>query len=741
MKFTPIFILLLIFAVVVYWLGVFVFARNRRKSGNQIFLVLSTAMTSWILASALADVLLNERAALWAARLAIVGPFVFSTFFYFFAYAFPSEQPVPRPMRWLGWTTLLITIIAFPTTLNIEKFTLQEWGADYSPGYLYTFLLLHFVIFVGGGIRQLRRTYKTVSGQARAQVRLVLVGIFSVLGIGVITNLLLPFAGYARASVFGPAGSLFFISFTTYAIVRHRLLDSRIALKKAFLQVAMSLTILLATLTVVFIAAALLDIPIQDFTLVYIGSLALAAALLFVNPLNQFFERLANRYFFTSLYNYQATLEELARQLTSVIDLKKVIDLIVGSIMQTMGLDRAGVLLLSGEKNSKRYAVAKVVGFNEQNGISLVRNNFLVQWLEQNRKLIVVEELSWLIEETVGSAERSQLMRLKTNMGKIEASMCLPLFSKDQLIGIIVLGNKVTGEAYTSEDLRLLQSIANQAAVAIQNAHLYGQVQEFNVTLEQKVREQTKDIAEKNQRLQDLIKMKSEFLSIASHQLRTPLTAIRGLLAMQADGDFDKLPKEEVKNEQKHMLDSANRLSNIVNDLLKAMELEGGNLNFAFEQIQLEDLLKSVIEDLQPNYDKKGLSLTLNVPNPPLPKVEAEPKMLHEVFMNIVDNAEKYTNKGGVTIVLKQKDEAITLTVKDTGIGIPKSDKDKLFQKFSRGEKSTYQHTNGSGLGLFIAKNVITEHHGTIDITSPGEGKGSTVTITLPLKQPKHSDS
>lgn len=167
--------------------------------------------------------------------------------------------------------------------------------------------------------------------------------------------------------------------------------------------------------------------------------------------------------------------------------------------------------------------------------------------------------------------------------------------------------------------------------------------------------------------------------------------------------------------------------------------MKGGDLNFEFQPVQLEDLVEAVCADLKPNYDHKQLTLTFHRPVSALPKIEAEPKMLREALINVIDNAEKYTNTGGTAIDLALKDDTVVMRVKDTGIGIPKSDRDRLFQKFSRGEKSTYQHTNGSGLGLFITKNIITEHHGTVDITSSGEGQGATVTITLPIRQPKHT--
>ncbi len=400
-----------------------------------------------------------------------------------------------------------------------------------------------------------------------------------------------------------------------------------------------------------------------------------------------------------------------------------------------MQLDRTGVLLY--DERSSNYKIYRTEGFTESNGISLVRNNFLTSYLVQTRKSVLYQELEQLKEN--GNGDRGEIAKLKTNMQRIEAHICLPLLVKDKLIGIIVLGQKVSKDAYTKEDIRLLEAVASQASIAVENARLYDEIQEFSKTLEARVEEQTGEIKEKNLRLQQLLKMKSDFLSIASHQLRTPLTAIRGLLAMQAEGDLDKLSKAEQKKEQQHMLESANRLSNIVNDLLGAMELEGGHLNFQFTEVDLVEIINQIAEDLKPNYDKKGITLTIDVPKE-FPAIEAEPKMLHEALENIIDNAEKYTNKGGVTVTFSKKNKHIIIEVKDTGIGIPKTDKPRLFEKFSRGEKSSYQHTDGSGLGLFIAKNVVTEHHGDISVESQGEGKGTTVTITLPATQPQHNE-
>lgn len=631
-------------------------------------------------------------------------------------------------------TAGIVTIGLMALALSPWMFTgvtLQNGNISAHPGFGLAIFFLAFAVYLTGMIRTFVRQMRSTYGIERAQLQYVLGATIVSFTLIILFNVIGPLVLHASALVtFTNIAPLVFTAIVAFTIVRYRLLDIRIIFRRT--------TVYFLTLFIILgVSAVLVDWGSNNFsgsTPIPWSLAVITFGLIVFDPLKLWIERLANRFFFTSLYNVQVTLADLGRELTHTIDLQQIVNSVVETIKTTMKLDRAGVLLY--DQTTSNYHIVKNIGFNEENGISLVRNNFLTNYLTTKRRSVLLQELEGMQIAGQGNGEVGKLV---VNMKRIEAALCLPLTFGKHLIGIIVLGSKVTKEAYTSGDLQLLDSIADQASIAIQNGLLYQQVQDFNKNLQSKVDEQTKDISEKNEHLQELIKMKSEFLTIASHQLRTPLTAVRGLLAMQADGDFDNLSKTEVKTEQRHMLDSANRLSSIVNDLLKAMELEGGSLNFEFQEVQLEDMVDSVCSDLKPNYDSKQLYLKFEHPTPPLPKIEAEPKMLHEVLMNIVDNAEKYTNSGGTTISALSKGDNIILTVKDTGIGVPKTDRPKLFQKFSRGEKSTFQHTDGSGLGLFIAKNVVDEHHGKIDITSDGEGKGATVTIILPIHQPSHS--
>jgi len=712
-------------ALVNGYLAFLVYLKNRKNITNIALglFILSIAGWSFSIAtlSATADMF-------WSDMVFFFG-FLLGSSFTIVSKTFPVYNQKVNLRLFLILIPILVVFFTLPFRPFIKGIVIHEDSLEPVLGPAYPIMVILAVGYIAYALFKLIKKYRQSSGLAKLQLKYLLFGLFLFLISMLLTNVILPLFKVYHLTSFGPVFSIILTAFITYSIVKHRLMDIRIVIRKSVVYFG-------ALVTVMLIGLGLMMLNIRTFQNVIpamiSGPLVLLIGVILFNPIKNLYLKTANKYFFTSLYNYQATLEKLAQELTHTIDLDQIIDSIVGTIRNTMKLDRAGVLLF--DEQTSNYQIKKTIGFTEANGISLVRSNFLTNYLSKNRHSILYQELESL--QNNGEGEKSEIGKLKSNMKRIEASLCLPLLIKDRLIGIIVLGEKISKEAYTTEDLNLLESLTNQASIAIENARLYKQIQNFSETLQQKVDEQTKDIKEKNIRLQELLKMKSEFLSIASHQLRTPLTAIRGLLAMQADGDLDKLPEKKRKEEQRHMLTAADHLNIIVNDLLDAMELEGGNLNFKFQPVDLGKIIKEAVEELKPMFDKKKLYIKFIKPSKQIPKVEAEPKYIREVIMNVIDNTEKYTNKGGVTILLSKKNSHVLIEVKDTGIGIPREDFHRLFKKFSRGEGAQFQHANGSGLGLFIVQNIMNEHNGDIKIISKGEGKGTTVILTLPIKQP-----
>jgi signal transduction histidine kinase len=257
-------------------------------------------------------------------------------------------------------------------------------------------------------------------------------------------------------------------------------------------------------------------------------------------------------------------------------------------------------------------------------------------------------------------------------------------------------------------------------------------LEELTEGLEGQVEQRTKELKEAYGELKKLDKAKSEFISIASHQLRTPLTAIKGYISMMLEKSYGK-PPTKMEKPLENIYASNERLIKLVNDLLNVSRIEAGRTEMNFEKVALDEIITSVIEELKGVADKKNIYLKFKKPQKPLPKILADRDKIRQVIINIVDNAIRYTEKGGVTIKCKVQNGKCKIEITDTGEGMTKEEISHLFESFSRGTAGTRFWTEGAGLGLYIAKKFIDFHKGKIWAESPGEGKGSTFYIELPM--------
>jgi signal transduction histidine kinase len=225
---------------------------------------------------------------------------------------------------------------------------------------------------------------------------------------------------------------------------------------------------------------------------------------------------------------------------------------------------------------------------------------------------------------------------------------------------------------------------------------------------------------------------KSEFISIASHQLRTPLSAIKGYLSMILEGSYGNLP-EKVKKPMENVYQSNERLIKLVNDILSVSKIEAGEMEMNWEREDLREITKEVISELSIKAKEKNLYLNFEEPKE-FPKVLLDREKIRQVILNLVDNAIRYTQKGGVTVKLQTGNNRLQIVVSDTGEGLTKEEKEKIFERFSRGTAGTKFWTEGAGLGLYIARKFVEMHKGKIWAESEGRGKGSTFYVELPMK-------
>jgi signal transduction histidine kinase len=247
----------------------------------------------------------------------------------------------------------------------------------------------------------------------------------------------------------------------------------------------------------------------------------------------------------------------------------------------------------------------------------------------------------------------------------------------------------------------------------------------------QELQEMTDKLTISNEKLRQLDNAKSEFISIASHQLRTPLTSIKGYVSLMLEGSYGAVPTPIMDTLNKVFV-SNERLINLVENLLNISRIEAGRMQYRFEEVGMEKILTERYDTFTLVAKNKNLELTLDLPAQPLPLLSIDTQKMQEALSNLIDNAIKYTEKGGVTVGAKDMGTVVTVTVQDTGIGIPTSEIPYLFAKFSRGKDVRRLHANGTGLGLYVVKNIIEAHNGRIWIESEGEGQGTRFIIELP---------
>jgi len=309
-----------------------------------------------------------------------------------------------------------------------------------------------------------------------------------------------------------------------------------------------------------------------------------------------------------------------------------------------------------------------------------------------------------------------ECIRIQALVG-IKASLILPVLSRNKAIGALIFSMSKPLSRVTPDERDLIRSFSDIVGLAVQNASLYSQTERANLKLKRA-----------NRKLVHLDKLKDEFVFIATHELKNPVTAMRGYLSMVEGGVYGSTPPK-LKKVLEQLNASNQQLVQLVNDLLQIARAEAKTIKIKTQPTDLSQSVTETLESLKPLADQKKLALvhdsTINI------KVMADDSRLKEILNNLVSNAIKYSNRGTITVSHRLEDSTVTTQVSDRGVGISEADQKRLFTRFFRSEEKTVRDIPGTGLGLFIVKQIVEKMGGKIWFESQ-LGKGSTFSFSLP---------
>lgn len=711
------FIVVIIVALICFVLGGLSFARNSSAAQNKAFTLFSISAGVWAISNYFsnsgthASKLFFNRFAYTAALLVTLGVYIFSI-------TFPRYKK-PTIFQTVVLYVLPFFFIATLTKYMVVNFTLHE-GSEVTnivSGPLYLVTMVYIVFLFSLAVFNLWRSYKKGTPDEKNRIRFVSAGtIFSFAWVAAFSAMIPYFTGDWSISLFGPPGLIVMVVAVAYAIVKHKLFDIRLIVARTLGYVLTILTVAILYALVTFgLANSLLGVEKltgAEQVLYIVATLVFGFSLL---PLKRFFDKLTNRLFYRDAYDAAELLDKLNKVLVGNIELDAILKQTADIMSTTLKAEYVAFVIRETEGTSRRASFSKIVQLDTEAILGMAQKK------HGKTELFIADD----IEDT---RDKMKELMAANNISVAARLVASGTDAADQ--GYLLLGSKQSGNPYNKQDIQVLEIIANELVIAIQNALRFEEIETFNLTLQQKVNDATKQLRQTNEKLKALDETKDEFISMASHQLRTPLTSVKGYVSMVVEGDAGKLNKQ-----QKELLDqafaSSQRMVYLIADLLNVSRLKSGKFVIENKPTQLATVVESEMEQLTEMAKSKDQTLTYQKPDK-FPDLMLDETKIRQVIMNFADNALHYTPNGGhIQLILEDKGDSIQFMVVDDGLGVPKTEQHHLFTKFYRAGNAKKARPDGTGLGLFMAKKVVIAQGGAIIFKSE-ENKGSTFGFTFP---------
>jgi len=706
-------IILLIVETAVVFLGVWVFLANKKNKTNISFLLMSIFVFFWLFFYYNLTVSSEFAGAVVWPKLGYMCVALFFVFFYSFIANLLNLKQRLLGILVTGWwvgnalisisTNLMVRDLVF-TDNKFEDLVLGPWSVLYYGGALLTFSLILFLLI---------QKYLKSSSIEKLKYQYFLVGVF----IWVVMNLIFNVGTmlYLNTIKYAPWGNysvVFFLASTAYAISKHHLMDIRMVVARSVAFMIMMVGIVGFSAGFMMYIPSVLFGPNANNQYSLIMKSVFGVIMVFgFQPFRRFITKITDKIFFKNDYDLHDLIKKITNNAYSTLILiellYKTIDLLIKEMKATRGL----YVLLDKKGNihttqSIGYKVTPEISAKDASAFS-------------KHGTLLLDDLS----------EGSHFKRI---FKKLDASIAVGLLNDGVPVGVLFLGEKNSGDMYNTKDIKLFEILAPEMVISIQRAEEHEKVQNFNVFLQSEVARKTKELQEANDHLLELDKAKDEFISMASHQLRTPLTAIKGYLSMLLEGDAGeiKMSQYDFVNEA---FSAGNRMVALINDLLNVSRMDTGRFFLEPVTVDLEKIVQEEMKQLSNSAREKKIYLKIEKKSKSLPMITVDETKIRQVIMNFIDNAVYYTVRGGITVILDKDSKNVIFKVQDTGIGVPEKAKNELFTKFFRAENARTARPDGTGLGIYLARKVVEDHGGEIIFDST-EGKGSLFGFKIPIK-------
>ncbi len=709
---------IIVINTVVFWV---IASQSWRIVVNRYFVTAVSFVILWATGTLLLIASKNGILLSVGTLLFLVAPMFLILFLSLFAAIFPHEKGkalTAANIFLLAVTAALSILIVFDPSLFMTATIVTDASNDIAVNsFWYSIYVFYFNSAFLIAFSELFLHIGKSRGHQRQQLIYIFTGTFMAAIFSLASNLILPIFGETQFIWLGPTWTLFYVITVSISIVKHRLFDIKLAAVRSVAYIGA-----LATMSLIYYATAYLisfvvigsqvstAISVSPFNIL----LALILAFLF-QPIKHFFDKVTDNIFYRNNYRSEDFFNTLSNVLTSTTDLRNLLERASRQISLTFKAEQVSFFVYYGEENEHHMSAGT------QNHTRIPRYD--VQMLDRH----VAANLAEKVIFTDFIAEDDAVRRM---LHSHRIAIVMPLRQGDVTAGYLLLGDHLSG-SYTKRDLNVLLAVSNELVIAIQNALSLQELKELNATLQQRIDVATKELRSSNAQLKHLDEVKDEFMSMASHQLRTPLTSVKGYISMVLEGDAGKVSPQQDKL-LTEAFKSSERMVRLIADFLNVSRLQTGKFSIEKAPMDIKETVRQEVENLDFIAHTHNQKIRATVTHDALP-LRADESKVRQVIMNLIDNAIYYSHPHTTIVVrLEKVGDSAAFTVTDTGIGVPEDEQHKLFGKFFRAGNARKQRPDGTGVGLYLARRVVTGHGGSI-IFSSKEGKGSTFGFKLPL--------